>query len=184
MTSERRALTVAPIPTSQGTFEACFSDLGLRALRFPDPDHPQATQMAARSKIDPRLRLLAEELEAYLGGQLRSFSVPIDLSGTPFQLGVWRQLLAIPYGEVRTYREVATALGRATALRAVGAAVGANPVPILVPCHRVVGSDGRLVGFAAGLKWKRCLLAIEAGAGGAPTATAEATAPASFPTGR
>jgi O-6-methylguanine DNA methyltransferase len=162
MAFARQTLSAVPIPTSLGTFQATFSSLGLCALRFPSPDPPQAAETPASAETDPRSRLLAEELEAYLGGELQRFSVPIELSGTPFQLSVWHQLLAIPYGEVRTYRDVATALGHATAFRAVGAAIGANPVPILVPCHRVVGSDGRLVGFAAGLEWKRRLLAIEA----------------------
>jgi methylated-DNA-[protein]-cysteine S-methyltransferase len=156
--------TFTPIPTSQGTFLAGFSDLGLRVLRFPSPDVTPPVGASAPT-ADPRRRLLAAELEAYLRGELRRFSVPVHLCGTPFQLRVWQELLAIPYGGVRAYRDLALALGCPTAARAVGAAVGANPVPILVPCHRVLGSDGRLVGFAAGLGWKRRLLAIEAEGG-------------------
>ncbi|HZV49337.1 MAG TPA: methylated-DNA--[protein]-cysteine S-methyltransferase [Candidatus Dormibacteraeota bacterium] len=176
---ETPAPTTVPIPTSRGTFQARFSHLGLCALGFPSPDGSRTT--GAPAEADPRPRLLAEELEAYLGGGLRGFSVPLDLSGTPFQLRVWQELQTIPYGEVRTYRDLAVALGRPTAVRAVGAAVGANPVPILVPCHRVIGSDGRLVGFAAGLDWKRRLLAIEAGAGRGLTG---AMAPPPFPIDR
>jgi len=87
--------------------------------------------------------------------------VPVDLIGTPFQVSVWRQLQAIPYGEVRSYADIARAIDRPAAVRAVGAANGANPVPIVVPCHRVIGSTGALTGFGAGIEWKLRLLATE-----------------------
>ena len=101
------------------------------------------------------------ELQEYFAGQRRTFSVPIHLRGTPFQREVWEALRAIPFGETRTYGELAAQLGQPNATRAVGAANGRNPVAILVPCHRVVGSAGKLTGFAGGLDAKAKLLALE-----------------------
>ena len=94
-------------------------------------------------------------------GELRVFELPLDLHGTDFQIRVWRQLETIPYGESRTYAAVAQAIGAPQAVRAVGAANGANPVPIVVPCHRVIGSSGKLVGYGGGLELKRRLLELE-----------------------
>jgi O-6-methylguanine DNA methyltransferase len=106
---------------------------------------------------------LARELDAYFAGKLRRFTVPLDLRGTAFQLQVWEVLCSIPYGVTRSYREVAEALGNPKATRAVGQAIGRNPVSIVVPCHRVVGSDGRLTGYGGGLPRKRALLDLESG---------------------
>jgi len=103
------------------------------------------------------------QLHEYLEAQRRTFDVPIDLRGTPFQQAVWDRLLEIPYGETRSYAEVAASIGRPTALRAVGRAVGANPVSIVIPCHRVIGKDGSLVGYGGGLPLKERLLALEQG---------------------
>ena len=89
------------------------------------------------------------------------FDVPLDLHGTPFQLAAWRALAGIPYGETRTYGEQADAIGRPTAVRAIGAANGRNPVSIVLPCHRVIGSNGSLVGFGGGLEVKAALLELE-----------------------
>ncbi len=101
-------------------------------------------------------------IEAYLKGKSRSFNLPIDLDGqTPFQKKVWQMLQTIPYGRVRSYGWVARKIGKPRAARAVGAACGANPVPLLVPCHRVVAGDGSLGGFAGGLPNKRRLLKLE-----------------------
>jgi methylated-DNA-[protein]-cysteine S-methyltransferase len=107
-----------------------------------------------------RLRGVAEALEAYFEGRLRRFNLPLDLRGTPFQLAVWRELLRLPYGTTSTYGAIARALGRPRAARAVGQAVGANPVAVVVPCHRVLGA-GRLGGYAGGVGLKRRLLALE-----------------------
>jgi len=103
------------------------------------------------------------QLHEYLEAQRRTFDVPLDLRGTPFQQAVWDRLLNIPYGETRFYAEVAASIGRPTALRAVGRAVGANPVCIVIPCHRVIGKDGSLVGYGGGLPLKERLLALEQG---------------------
>lgn len=153
--ASRQTLTSAALPTALGTFEATFSDEGVRQLRFPNQSSGDTRS------TDMRARLLAEELDAYLRGDLTEFSVSVDLQGTAFQLSVWNALREIPYGEVRSYQAVAEAIGRPSAVRAVGAANGANPVPVIVPCHRVIGSNGRLVGFGAGVEWKLRLLGTE-----------------------
>jgi O-6-methylguanine DNA methyltransferase len=121
-------------------------------------------------KLFPEAQLVGEssvldearsELSAYFGGRQRQFKVPLDLRGTLFQRSVWRVVLEIPFGETRSYAETARAVGKPRAFRAVGAANAANPVPIIVPCHRVIGSGGKLGGFRGGLEVKRRLLALE-----------------------
>jgi methylated-DNA-[protein]-cysteine S-methyltransferase len=107
---------------------------------------------------------LARELDAYFAGKLRQFTVPLDLRGTAFQLRVWQLLCEIPYGETRSYGKIAQALGNPKATRAVGQANGCNPISIIVPCHRVIGSDGRLTGYGGGLHRKRALLDLESAA--------------------
>ncbi|HSR25464.1 MAG TPA: methylated-DNA--[protein]-cysteine S-methyltransferase [Candidatus Eisenbacteria bacterium] len=159
--------SLVPLATAAGTFEAAFTDRGVCCLVFPSQREAGARWLArhlpgARAgAADTRASTLADELDAYLRGDLTEFEAPVDLIGTPFQLAVWRQLQAIPYGEVRSYADVARSVGRPDAVRAVGAANGANPVPIIVPCHRVIGSTGALTGFGAGIDWKRRLLATE-----------------------
>ena len=103
----------------------------------------------------------ALEVEEYLSGGRRSFSVPLDLRGTPFQVKVWRAAASIPYGHVESYGSLAARVGVLGGARAVGRAMGANPVPLFVPCHRVVGADGSLIGFGGGLDLKRRLLEME-----------------------
>lgn len=101
------------------------------------------------------------QLEEYFEGRRRVFDLPLAVAGTPFQQAVWRRLQEIPYGEVRHYGDIAHALGRPSASRAVGAANGANPIPVVIPCHRVIGADGSLTGFGGGLEWKVALLEHE-----------------------
>ena len=103
----------------------------------------------------------AAQLEEYFACVRTSFDLPLDLQGTPFQIAAWEALAAIPYGETRTYAEQAARIGRPDAVRAIGAANGRNPISIVLPCHRVVGSDGSLRGFAGGLEVKAALLAFE-----------------------
>ena len=104
---------------------------------------------------------LISQLDAYFAGKRRDFTVPLDLRGTEFQRQVWDLLCDIPWGETRSYGQIAKALGRPKAARAVGRAVGTNPVSIVVPCHRVIGSDGALTGYGGGLDRKEALLKLE-----------------------
>jgi len=135
---------------------------GLRKIQFLDSceEWPQA---AERKDSHPLLVEAAAQLRAYFRGELREFDLPLEMAGTDFQIRVWNLLVDIPYGETRSYRDVAVALGRPEAVRAVGAANGANPLPIVVPCHRVIGADGKLTGYGGGLRLKRRLLEMERG---------------------
>jgi methylated-DNA-[protein]-cysteine S-methyltransferase len=109
------------------------------------------------------LRRAVKQLNEYFAGSRHSFDLPLAPSGTEFQLACWRALSEIPYGETRSYGEQARHIGRPDRARAVGAANGANPIAIILPCHRVIGADGSLVGFGGGLETKRRLLDLEAG---------------------
>jgi len=104
---------------------------------------------------------IRQQMNAYFAKELRVFKLPLAPRGTPFQLDVWRALRDIPYGETRSYAQIARTIGKPEAIRAVGAANGANPLPIVVPCHRVIGSNGSLTGFGGGLEAKRFLLDLE-----------------------
>ncbi|HSG99894.1 MAG TPA: methylated-DNA--[protein]-cysteine S-methyltransferase [candidate division Zixibacteria bacterium] len=109
------------------------------------------------------LRSLTEELQRYFAGELRGFTIPIDVYGSPFQRAVWSQLLKIPYGETRSYQQIAAALDKPDAVRAVGAANGSNYLSIVIPCHRVIGADGSLTGYGGKVWRKKRLLELEAG---------------------
>ncbi|MEW6326927.1 MAG: methylated-DNA--[protein]-cysteine S-methyltransferase [Thermodesulfobacteriota bacterium] len=106
-------------------------------------------------------RPVITQIREYLAGRRHVFSVPVDVAGTTFQKTVWEAIRAIPYGETRSYQEIARAIGKVKAARAVGQAAGANPLPLIIPCHRVIGSTGKLVGFSSGLDLKTKLLALE-----------------------
>ena len=123
---------------------------------------PRQPAPAAREARTPVLRRAAAQLAEYFAGARRDFDVPLAPRGTGFQQRVWRELAKIPYGQTRSYGELARSLGRPTASRAVGAANGRNPISILVPCHRVVAGTGALTGYAGGLAAKRWLLEHEA----------------------
>jgi methylated-DNA-[protein]-cysteine S-methyltransferase len=114
-----------------------------------------------RERTDLVLEQAARELQEYFAGERQTFRVPLEAEGSAFQQAVWSVLRKIPYGALRSYRDIAEQLGNRQAVRAVGAANGRNPIPIIVPCHRVVGSDGKLTGFAGGLPTKRALLDLE-----------------------
>jgi methylated-DNA-[protein]-cysteine S-methyltransferase len=116
---------------------------------------------AANETADPVLEASATQLKEYFAGKRHSFDLPLAAAGTDFQRSVWAALAAIPYGELRSYRDIAQSIAKPKAVRAVGAANGRNPLPIVVPCHRVIGSDGSLTGFAGGLEAKTCLLELE-----------------------
>jgi methylated-DNA-[protein]-cysteine S-methyltransferase len=130
---------------------------GLTSLHFPGRGQP-----LDENDHEPVLFAAAvQQLEEYFAGDRRKFDLALDVGGTAFQRSVWRELLAIPYGETTSYGALARAVGRPDRARAVGAAVGRTPVPIIVPCHRVLGSDGALTGYGGGLQRKRALLDLE-----------------------
>ncbi len=130
----------------------------LAAIEF---ENLQAERADSSERADAVLTECARQLDAYFSGNRRDFDLPLAPGGTAFQQQVWRALADIPYGELRSYRDIARVIGRPKAMRAVGAANGRNPIPIVVPCHRVIGSNGSLTGFAGGLEAKRVLLALE-----------------------
>lgn len=152
-----RSLT-APSPIGGVLIQA--SPLGIRQVRFvdiataqhADSEHPAAARHASAA---------AKQLAAYFAGQLRRFTLPLDLRGTAFQERIWGALLEVPYGQTSTYGKLARTIGNPNAGRAVGLANGANPIAVIVPCHRVVGSDGKLTGYAGGTERKRWLLDLE-----------------------
>jgi len=130
---------------------------GIRAIHFDS----QPIEGCQRNDWNPLLLEAVRQLQAYFAGQLREFQLPLDTQGTDFQKRVWGQVAAIPYGETRSYLQISTAIGSPRAVRAVGAANGANPAPIVVPCHRVIGAHGKLVGYGGGLALKKRLLELE-----------------------
>ena len=137
----------------------------LRAIRFPEPGNGGPGVAAAPDaewrRRDDIFATAKTQLAEYFAGQRRSFSLELAPDATPFQAEVLRALRAIPYGETRSYGELARSIGRPRAVRAVGGANARNPLPIVIPCHRVVGTDGRLTGFGGGLPAKRFLLGLE-----------------------
>ena len=174
-------MVVAEIPSPIGPLFAAADDDAIRWLEFarPAPDgRPMARPDPGGGPIEPPSSLfghpcapgrnplidrLRRELEEYFAGRRRVFEGPIRFSGTEFQERVWNALLTIPYGETRSYLDIAKRLGDPKAVRAVGAANGSNPISIVVPCHRVIGSNGSIVGYGGGLPRKTWLLAHERG---------------------
>jgi len=147
-----------------GVLKLIARDAGLSAILWEndDPKRVRVGELIAAPE-HPVLTQTERELSEYFAGERTSFSVPLDASGTEFQKTAWAALLTIPYGETRSYGQLATQIGNPKASRAVGAANGRNPISIIVPCHRAIGSNGALTGFAGGLEAKRYLLALEAG---------------------
>ncbi|MEO5916381.1 MAG: methylated-DNA--[protein]-cysteine S-methyltransferase [Luteolibacter sp.] len=151
-----------------GELKLVANDKGLAAILWENDD-PGRVQLDTLMEVASHRVLLKTErqLGEYFAGSRRKFSVNLDFSGTEFQKKVWNALLTIPYGETRSYAEIAGQIDNPKAVRAVGAANGKNPISIIAPCHRVIGSNGKLTGFAGGLDAKSCLLKIE-GFGGQP----------------
>jgi methylated-DNA-[protein]-cysteine S-methyltransferase len=131
--------------------EGRLAELGFRAL-------PDVSDSGLRPTA---YGLLREELSEYFAGKRRTFTIPLAPKGTPFQLAVWNALLEIPYGATTSYSELAFRIGKPSAVRAVGAANGANPIPVIIPCHRVIGANGSLTGYGGGIERKQWLLALE-----------------------
>ena len=150
-----------PIATRDGTFTACYSARGLAGLEFPSGKKPRvAKTVSAQTQLWHQTT--ARALKAALAGRPARSLPPLDLSaGTPFQQRVWKALLKLAGGQTRSYGELARLLGKPGAARAVGGACGANPIPVLVPCHRVLAANRKLGGFSGGLQWKRLLLERE-----------------------
>ncbi len=122
-----------------------------------------SASIAGEPSESPLLAEAAGQISLYLEGRLKSFSLPLDPRGTPFMRVVWKALLAIPYGGTASYSDIAAAVGNPKACRAVGMANNRNPIPLIIPCHRVIGKNGSLTGYAGGLEIKKRLLSIEAG---------------------
>jgi AraC family transcriptional regulator of adaptative response/methylated-DNA-[protein]-cysteine methyltransferase len=169
--ADENVLWITRLSSPLGVLVAGARDGRLCLLQFADRDGLEADLrdgergLGVRSVpgTDPVLTALSEQLERYFQGTLREFDLPLELSGTDFQNKAWNTLMTIPYGQTRSYREEAERCGRPSAVRAVGTANGANRVLIVVPCHRVVASDGSLGGYSGGLWRKRWLLDFEAG---------------------
>lgn len=144
------------LATPLGTLRLVSNGQALVRIEFSDMHGDDGEQQE-----DAILEQTASQLREYFEGKRKCFSVPLAAQGTEFQQQVWSVLQSIPFGELRSYRDIAEGIGNRKAVRAVGAANGRNPIPIIVPCHRVIGSDGTLTGFAGGLPAKQQLLALE-----------------------
>jgi methylated-DNA-[protein]-cysteine S-methyltransferase len=159
-----------------GPLKLVASATGLAAILWKD-DSPRRVRLG-EVVAEPNNPLLLEaerQLREYFAGQRQEFALELDFAGTDFQRRVWSALLTIPYGETRSYGQIARQIGKPEAVRAVGAANGRNPLSIVAPCHRVVGSTGKLTGFAGGLEVKAQLLALERGRGAASAQETECT---------
>jgi methylated-DNA-[protein]-cysteine S-methyltransferase len=136
-------------------------DEGLRLVEFESPKHPAKVGDDWQQGDNPVLAETRRQLGEYFAGKRRGFDLPLSPQGTEFQRSVWWKLADIPYGETISYAQLASRVGKPSATRAVGAANGRNPLPIVLPCHRVIGADGSLTGFGGGLPTKQFLLALE-----------------------
>jgi len=151
------------IVTPVGELKLVASDIGLAGILWENDD-PKRTRFLPQTRNDdhPILIETARQLSEYFTGARRCFALPFDMGGTDFQQKVWQARVAIPFGETRSYSQIAREIGHPQAVRAVGAANGRNPLSIVAPCHRVIGANGKLTGFAGGLETKAFLLALEA----------------------
>ena len=150
------------IDSPLGQLKLVASDKGLAAVLWENDD-PRRVRLGplVEDSDNGLLKEAEKQLNAYFKGELKKFTIPLDFKGTDFQKSVWTALLSIPFGETRSYVQIARQIGKPEASRAVGAANGRNPISIIAPCHRVLGSNGRLTGFAAGLEAKDELLKLE-----------------------
>ena len=151
------------IDSPLGPLKLVASDRGLAAILWHDENAGVLSSSPVEDPDHPVLVETERQLRAYFAGKLRRFSLPLDFQGTAFQQSVWQALLTIPFGATRSYAEIARQIGRPQAVRAVGAANGRNPISIVAPCHRVIGSNGALTGYAGGLAAKQHLLGLERG---------------------
>lgn len=154
------ALFYTQIESPLGPLLLAADEAGLRQIHFVNgrqPAKPESSWIEDRAQLTETIR----QLQAYFAGELENFNLQLAPEGTPFQLEVWRRLCDIPYGETISYGELAGRIGNPKASRAVGLANGSNPIPIVIPCHRVIGSNGKLIGYGGGLPIKEKLLALE-----------------------
>ena len=154
------ALAYTSMPSAIGPLLLAGDEHGLHLVFFMNGRRPKMPNRGWTEDHRPFKEVIAQ-LKAYFSGKLRDFDLPLVLQGTRFQLAVWQRLQKIPYGETTSYGAIARELGSPEASRAVGLANGSNPIPIIVPCHRVIGSNGHLTGFGGGLPLKKQLLELE-----------------------
>jgi methylated-DNA-[protein]-cysteine S-methyltransferase len=167
MSNAAKTYVSSTMPSPVGRLTLVASDTGLAAVLWENDD-PKRVPLPVTGE-DPRhpvLRQAERQLKEYFAGTRTAFDLPLDFHGTDFQKRVWTALLAIPFGETRSYGEIARALGKPSAMRAVGAANGRNPISIIAPCHRVIGANGTLTGYGGGIERKRWLLAHEGASAG------------------
>lgn len=165
----KHTLNVNYIETPLGKMLAIFSEKGLCLLEFGDRKMLESELLALQKNLKANFIFqtneqsiqLSEELDEYFAGKRKRFSIPLDMIGTEFQISVWQALLNIPYGSTSSYKLQAESMGKLSAIRAVAAANGRNQISIIIPCHRVIGSDGNLVGYGGGIERKRALLKLE-----------------------
>lgn len=156
------ALVFTEIDSPVGKLKLVAHDQALVAVLWEhEIENRVKLQHLIRDDQHPILLKVQQQLSEYFSGQREIFDLPLDFAGTDFQKQVWQALLTIPFGETRTYKQIAEHIGNVKAVRAVGAANGKNPISIIAPCHRVVGANGKLVGFAGGLENKQILLTLE-----------------------
>ncbi|MFJ2281137.1 methylated-DNA--[protein]-cysteine S-methyltransferase [Pseudomonas sp. NPDC087803] len=156
--------TFITLPSPVGELKLVANGSRLAAILWEN-DKPNRVRLGAMTEDpdNPLLQKTAQQLEEYFAGKRDRFDLELDFVGTDFQKKVWAALLTIPFGETRTYRQIAEQIGNPSAVRAVGAANGRNPISIVAPCHRVIGASGKLTGFAGGLEAKERLLVLEGG---------------------
>lgn len=154
------------MPTIVGKLKLVATDKGLSAVLWEDDDPDRVPLDSLKEAPHHPILVKAErQLAEYLAGKRKVFTIKMDPAGTEFQTQVWEALKTIPFGETRSYSQLATQIGNGKASRAVGGACGKNPLSVIVPCHRVIGASGKLTGFAGGLKIKKHLLSLEAASG-------------------
>lgn len=160
----KEQLSYKDIPSSVGLIRAIASDKGLVAITWEGEDYKRTKlSVPVQENNHPILLQTEKQLNEYFENKRTTFEIPLDFKGTEFQVKVWEALLKIPYGATKTYGDLAKILGDIKAVRAVGGDLNKNPILIIVPCHRVVGASGKLVGFAGGLENKSILLDLECG---------------------
>jgi len=162
-TEKQTTYSCKTVKSPAGKLKLVANDRGLAAILWEN-DNPKRVRLRplAENQGHPVLLETERQLNEYFAGKRARFSVKFDFKGTGFQREVWQALATIPFGKTLSYGEIARRIGRPKAARAVGAAIGRNPISIMVPCHRVIGSNGNLTGFAGGLETKACLLRMEA----------------------